>query len=105
MASEVTSPLFRLLGAAATQDLRSSGSDWEEVIRSAAAESVLSSLYDCIQALPAPPDVPEEIANVFSSIRELNRERNEKILANVREIACALNCAGIEPIALKGVAQ
>ena len=62
-------------------------------------------MHDCIQALPAPADVPDEIANVFSTISELNRQRNEKILANVHEIGAALNRAGIEPVALKGVAQ
>ncbi len=79
--------------------------DWDEVIQAAAAESVLSSMHDCLQALPVPPDVPDEIRNVFSTICELNRKRNEKILANVREIGAALNRAGIEPVALKGVAQ
>jgi hypothetical protein len=105
MASKITRAIFHLLGARWAQDESDTQCNWDELIRTAANAFVLSSMYDCIQALPARADVPDEIANVFATIRDLNRERNKKILANVREIAAALNRVGIEPVALKGVAQ
>jgi Uncharacterised nucleotidyltransferase len=97
--------LIKLLSVRGAQEEFGVDLNWEEVIQVAADEYLLSSLHDCIQAMPTPPDVRGEIRNVLSTICELNRERNEKILANVREIAGALNRAGIEPVALKGVAQ
>lgn len=78
---------------------------WDELIQTAARHFVLSSMHDYIQELSAPHEVPVEITNVLSTVNDLNRERNEKIFANVREIATALNQAGIELVLLKGAAQ
>ena len=67
-------------------------------------ELVLPALHERIATLNLAAHLPTDIENCLSAVAELNRERNSEILYQLREIAAALNRAGIEPVVLKGLA-
>jgi len=77
---------------------------WEDLIRVAAKQLVLPTLYSRLQALKWLENAPPEIAEFLRSVQELNFERNVRILAEVAAAAKLLNDIGIEPVVLKGVA-
>lgn len=72
--------------------------DWESVIKAASAERLLPQLAGRLQ------EAPPEICGFVAAVRDLNRERNERILAEAWAIAHLLNGIDIEPVALKGCA-
>jgi hypothetical protein len=78
--------------------MQKSDAEWEVFIRWASKERVLPAV--AASGLPCPP----EIANVLSTCLDFNRERNLRILEEVKEISRLLNEAGIEPVLLKGAA-
>ena len=73
--------------------------DWDEFMRLAAYEAVLPALFSSIKT-----QLPTEIAEPLEAVSLLNLERNEHILNQAHEVIRRLNDAGIEPVALKGLA-
>lgn len=92
-------------GDEAAQQVRHPRWNWDEFVRVAANEMVLSSLQDCIEELEMAPELPADVARLFSTVRQLNCERNRRILFDVRAVAGTLKRAGVEAVVLKGVAH
>lgn len=92
-------------GATAAQHTRNPRWSWDELVRVAANEMVLSSLQDCIEEHGIALEWPAEVATLFETVRQLNCDRNKHILSDVQAIAGTLNRAGVEPVVLKGVAH
>ncbi|MBV8551221.1 MAG: nucleotidyltransferase family protein [Acidobacteriaceae bacterium] len=88
---------------AVNSDLQHNGG-WEPLIHLASSEQILPALHDSLTALNLTPHLPADVADFLSAVKELNRERNQRILAQARAAIEALNRAGIEPVALKGLA-
>lgn len=76
--------------------------DWEKLIRCAATELLLPGLYRRLN--DSGVKIPSDAADFLAAVEELNRERNERILDEAREIAKVLNAIDIEPVFLKGAA-
>lgn len=77
------------------------GVDWVAVIKLANTGLVTPQLA-C--ALHEAPDLPDDVRIFLADIRGRNRERNQRLLAQLTEAVGALNRAGIEPTLLKGAA-
>ncbi len=76
--------------------------DWEELVRAAASTFVLPAMHQRLDEVGV--QAPPEIARFLEGVEDLNCERNMRILEEIRDVACLLNEAGIEPVALKGAA-
>lgn len=88
-----------LTGAISEIDL---GSDLDQLIGAAANNGILSSLHRA----KAPIDTRfAEFSALLSTVHILNTDRNQIALAQIRELATALNQIGIEPVVLKGLAH
>jgi len=77
--------------------------NWETLFETANWEYVLPMVAMSAQVglLGSPPT---EVLEFLTAIRSLNRERNQKILEEVRAVAKILNSLGIQPVLLKGAA-
>jgi hypothetical protein len=71
----------------------------------ACRDKVLPAFHDAALELNITNQLPTEVANLFSVVKDLNTERNQHILSNAKEIAAAFNQAGIQPLLLKGLAH
>jgi putative nucleotidyltransferase-like protein len=78
--------------------------DWENFVQGAAGEMVLSAMHDLFTGLGAVHELPLDVANLFSTVKELNLERNRRILSELKWITGLFNNEGIEPVVLKGAA-
>lgn len=78
---------------------------WESLVELASRHLVTPTLYRAFVNKSLLADLPDEVRHYFSAIHSLNSERNRRIVDQTREIAAALNDAGMEPVALKGVAH
>jgi hypothetical protein len=76
------------------------GNDWDSIVETAADEQVLALMRDLVTERGLAEKLPADVANLFETVKNLNSERNENILAQLREIAYILNERGIEPIVL-----
>jgi hypothetical protein len=98
-----------LMGRDKRPDLAASGievgNDWDSIVETAADEQVLALMRDLVSERVLAEELPADVANLFETVKNLNSERNENILAQLREIAYILNERGIEPIVLKGAAH
>jgi hypothetical protein len=61
-------------------------------------------MHDSLTALGLAHQAPVDVANLFSTVKELNFERNKLILSQLKWISGLFNKAGIEPVVLKGAA-
>jgi hypothetical protein len=78
--------------------------NWDKLVQTAADETILSSMHDSLTGLGLTHEVPADVANLFSTVKELNLERNQHILSGLRRISGLFNNVGIEPVVLKGAA-
>jgi hypothetical protein len=78
--------------------------DWDCVLRAAMDESLSPLLHSRINQLGLRPAVPPDISDFLCTVEELNQERNNLILNEVKLAARLLNEVGIEPVLLKGIA-
>ncbi len=73
---------------------------WEDFARFASESGLLPALN------PYPlAQLPEDISGLISVTNTLNKERNLAALAQAQELTAALNQVGIQPVALKGLAN
>jgi hypothetical protein len=105
------SPAYEFLAACLRDDrtaaltwMNQKSQDWDSVASAAMDESLLPLLNTRFTQLQLSPRIPPDVADFLSAVEDLNRERNDHILNEVKFAAQLLNEAGIEPILLKGVA-
>lgn len=79
--------------------------NWDKFVQTAADETVLSAMHDSVTELGLAHELPADVANLFSTVKELNLERNQHILSELKWISGLFNHAGIEPVVLKGAAH
>jgi Uncharacterised nucleotidyltransferase len=75
--------------------------NWEKIIEVSSKHLVATSLHRNISKLTV---VPQEVADYFSALHQLNSERNAVMLNGAREVCLALTQIGIRPVLLKGAA-
>jgi hypothetical protein len=78
--------------------------NWDRLVQAAADEAILAAMHDSLNGVGVTHEFPTEVSNLFLTVKQLNQERNEQILADLKCISCALNKVGIEPVVLKGAA-
>ena len=79
---------------------------WENVVKVSSQHLVTPALYWALSKkglLDALPD--DGLVHYLGIILALNRDRNQKILAQLHDIAMQLNQVDIEPLLMKGVAS
>ena len=91
--------------ACSLEGRRFSEADWSRFIHTASNELILPALQRAFTDLGLEDDLPPEIADFLSSVTQLNRERNRRILDDLKSICALLNQHGIEPVVLKGTAH
>jgi hypothetical protein len=85
--------------------LKTKSVDWESVVKVSTAHFVLSALYCNFHKAKFLKYLPQDLVEFMKSITNLNRERNEKLLAQVKELNIYLLGHQIKAIFLKGVSN
>jgi len=78
---------------------------WESVVELASRHLVTPTLYRGLADKGLLADLPADVRDYLGAIHALNDQRNRRLLHQTVEIAAALNGVGIEPVALKGMAD
>ncbi|MCI2229799.1 nucleotidyltransferase family protein [Polaribacter sp. MSW13] len=83
-------------------ELKTNHIDWDAVVKLSTAHYVFPALYCNLKRAGFLPYLPEELVNYMVHITDLNRARNQQIIAQAQEINALLVANGITPIFLKG---
>ena len=84
------------------KQLQSNNIDWDTVVKVSTAHYVFPALYCNLQRANFLHYLPEELVTYMKHITNLNRERNEEIITQARELNTLLLANNITPIFLKG---
>ena len=84
------------------KQLQSNNIDWDAVVKVSTAHYVFPALYCNMQRANFLHYLPEELVTYMEHITNLNRERNEEIITQARELNTLLLANNILPIFLKG---
>jgi hypothetical protein len=82
--------------------LQSNTVDWDEVVKVSTAHFVFPALYCNLKRASFLSYLPKELVEYMKYITELNRERNEEIIAQAKELNTLLLGHNITPIFIKG---
>jgi hypothetical protein len=82
--------------------LQSKTVDWDEVVKLSTAHYVFPALYCNLKRASFLSYLPKELVEYMKYITNLNRERNEEIIAQAKELNTLLLEHNITPIFLKG---
>lgn len=83
-------------------ELKSDNIDWDAVVKVSTAHFVFPALYCNLKKANFLHYLPEELVNYMQHITDLNRERNQQIIDQAKEINELLLANNITPIFLKG---
>jgi len=84
------------------KQLQSNNIDWDAVVKVSTTHYVFPALYCNLQRANFLHYLPEELVTYMKHITNLNRERNEEIITQARELNTLLLANNIIPIFLKG---
>ncbi len=84
------------------KQLKSTSIDWDAVVKVSTAHYVLPALYCNLKRVDFLYYLPQELVSYMKYITNLNRNRNEEIIAQAKEINSLLLDDNITPIFLKG---
>lgn len=84
------------------EELKSGKIDWDSVVKVSTAHFVFPALYCNLKRADFLHYLPEELVNYMIHITDLNRDRNEQIIEQAKEINELLLSNNITPIFLKG---
>ena len=84
------------------QEIKSDNVDWDNVVKLSTAHYVFPALYCNLKRANFLQYLPDELVNYMKHITDLNRERNQQIIAQAKEINELLLTNNITPIFLKG---
>ena len=82
--------------------LKTTDIDWDTVIKVSTGHYVFPALYCNLQRANFLHYLPEELVTYMKHITNLNRDRNEEIITQARELNTLLLANNITPIFLKG---
>ena len=84
------------------KELKSGNIDWDAVVKVSTGHFVFPALYCNLKRANFLHYLPEELVNYMIHITDLNRERNQQIIEQAKEINELLLKNNITPIFLKG---
>lgn len=76
--------------------------DWNDFTWTCSNHLIIPTIYLKFKTYDLRSFLPEQIAQHIKEIYEINSNRNEQILLQMKEITVALNSGGISPVFLKG---
>jgi len=82
--------------------LQSNTVDWNEVVKLSTAHFVFPALYCNLKRASFLSYLPEDLVDYMKYITKLNRERNEEIIIQAKELNTLLLAHNITPIFIKG---
>ena len=84
------------------QELKSQNLDWESVVKVSTSHYVFPALYCNLKKAGFLHYLPDDLVEYMKHITDLNRERNQQIITQAKEINTLLLENNITPIFLKG---
>jgi hypothetical protein len=98
--------LCRMLRQAAARDFARppTAADWRQLIAIGTQWHVATAVHPALARAGLLDRVPGDVAEYLDALTQLNRERNEALLAELADVARRLNAAGLVPRVLKGAA-
>jgi hypothetical protein len=84
------------------KQLKSTSIDWDAVVKVSTAHYVFLALYCNLKRVDFLQYIPQELVSYMEYITNINRERNEKIIAQAKELNTLLLANNITPLFLKG---
>ena len=84
------------------KQLKSASIDWDTVVKVSTAHYVFPALYCNLKCADFLQFLPHELVSYMQQITNINRERNEKIIAQAKELNTLLLANNITPLFLKG---
>ena len=84
------------------KQLQSGYIDWDTVVKVSTAHLVFPALYCNLKRLDFLKYLPHELVNYMESITNINRDRNQQIIKQAKELNSLLLANNIRPIFLKG---
>ncbi len=87
------------------QEIRTGKIVWEQIVQVSSAQFMLPALFIRLKKAALLNELPSDLVEYMEYLTDLNRERNQQILAQIRDIVALLNDHGIAPIFLKGTAH
>ena len=82
--------------------LKTTDLDWNVVVKVSTAHYVFPALYCNLKRVDFLQYIPQELVSYMEYITNINRERNEKIIAQAKELNTLLLANNITPLFLKG---
>ena len=82
--------------------LKTTDLDWNVVVKVSTAHYVFPALYCNLKRVDFLQYIPQELVSYMEHITNINRERNEKIIAQAKELNTLLLANNITPLFLKG---
>ena len=76
--------------------------DWEAVVEVSTAHYVFPAMYCNLKRVGFLRYLPQELVNFMEHITNLNRERNDQIITQAKDLNTLLLANNITPIFLKG---
>ena len=83
-------------------DIKSGKVDWDNTVKLSTAHYVFPALYCNLKRANLLSFLPEDLVNYMQHITNLNRERNQQIITQAKELNKLLLTNNITPIFLKG---
>lgn len=87
------------------KQLKKGAIDWDAVVKVSTSHYVFPALYCNFKRAQFLHYLPEDLVQYMQHITDLNRERNEKIIAQAKEINTLLFVNNVTPIFLKGTSN
>ena len=84
------------------KQLKSKSINWDDVVKVSTSHYVLPALYCNLKRVDFLQYIPLELLNYMELITNLNRERNEQIITQAKELNTLLLANNITPIYIKG---
>ncbi|MDA9356672.1 nucleotidyltransferase family protein [Flavobacteriaceae bacterium] len=84
------------------KQLKSKSIDWDAVVKVSTSHYVFPALYCNLQRLDFLQYLPTDLVEYMKYLTDLNRERNEQILLQAKDLNSLLLANNIKPIFLKG---
>ena len=75
---------------------------WENVVELANNHLLAPALWSALQEKGLTEDLPVDLVAYLQELHALSRQRNARLLQQLRQAVKALNAVGIEPVLLKG---
>jgi len=86
------------------QEIKSKKIDWEKVVQVSTKHYVFPALYCHLKRVNLLSELPKDLVNFMKHITDINRNRNQQIISQAKEINELLLSNGITPVFLKGTA-